>query len=226
MTELAEAAAWHRRAAAFAAAADRAGVDDPDVAEVRARLLAQQLQFSETAGKWGQEAPGLVPSSDDISAATASLGDLSADAVAGAVRTAMSTLDSVDRVIGSRAPAPARPRVTATGTPRDPEGVRGGVEGLPVTMRNALIYGTYAFIVLFFQVFLLVRVSGTWAYVLTSPLCLIVLPLFGWAAGWVTIGAIFKEKGRGARSARLGLYICLSADLMLCVAAVFKSFWG
>lgn len=110
MTDLAQAAAWHRQIAALVEAADRAGVAEDHLPAVRARLLAQQGRFAESAARRGAPLPPLLPTPAEIAAAAPALGDLSVRAVAQAMRTVAATLDATDAALaGQRIPAPAAP---------------------------------------------------------------------------------------------------------------------
>lgn len=227
MTDLAQAAAWHRQAAAVAAAAARSGVRHDELTRVRERLLAQQGRFSEVASLAGAELPSLVPTPVEVTTAAPVLGDGSAEAVTAALRTASSTLDAADAALTTMAADPAsvvsaqaRVASPAQGQPvarADESGSPGEENPLPVVARNAVIYGLYAIGMLGLQIPFLLFITES--QLLSLGADLVVLPAFAWAAGWTTIGWAYKSApGQQPvdRSPRLGLIICILADLFLC----------
>jgi hypothetical protein len=230
MTDLAQAAAWHRQAAAVAAAAARTGVRHDDLTRVRERLLAQQGRFSEVAALAETELPSLVPTPAEVTTAAPALGDGSVEAVAAALRTASSTLDAADAALTTMAadPASAIPRQSSRRPSATPpagaaEARAGAAEAqveesqLPVAARNAVIYGLYAIGMLGLQIPFLLFITESQLLSLAADL--VVLPAFAWAAGWATIGWAYKpQPGQKAtdRSPRLGLIVCILADLFLC----------
>jgi hypothetical protein len=228
---------WHRQAAALAAAADRVGVAEADLPAVRARLRTQQASFAQVATATGVPLPTLEPSPTDISAAMPALGDLSAGAVAAALETVSSTLDATDAALAAHrapatpvqaAPAPVPPPapvvmplatgLAAPAAPAAPAPMPAtGAALWPVGLRNALVYGGYSLVVLVVQLVLLALVDEERLPML-SPMCLIILPAFAWAAGWFTIGAAFRPAPgvRVRRTPRLGVLVCLMPNLLLC----------
>jgi hypothetical protein len=89
----------------------------------------------------------------------------------------------------------------------------------PVTIRNGLVYGGFAFGVLVIQLALFLFLDETQALPLMSPVCLLVLPAFGWAAGWLTIGTLFRSPPGAEpvnRTPRLGAAIILLPDALYC----------
>lgn len=116
--ELTQAATWHRQVAAMVEAADRAGVAIAELPALRASLLAQSIVLSQAAARLGVPLPALVPTPSEVATAGANLGDLSAHAVAGAVRTMTGTLDAVDRALDpGTAPAAPPPALTVPFAP-------------------------------------------------------------------------------------------------------------
>lgn len=229
MTELAQAAEWHRQVAAIVAAADRAGVAVDQLPALRARLLAQQPRFAELAARRGTRLPALVPTPAEVAAAAPALGDLSLVAAVRAMRTAAATLDATDSLLGGGVPpvplGRAGPAVAlAVGSAEGP-GVgpaAGSVAGIAPglsAIRNALVYGGYALVVLVVQLVLLATLDEERTLPVLAPICLGVLPAFAWAAAWFTIGVAFGgPPGTPAarRSPRLGAAICLLPNLVLC----------
>jgi hypothetical protein len=55
---------------------------------------------------------------------------------------------------------------------------------------------------------------------MAAPLCLLVLPALAWAAGYLTVSALFVTPPgqRPSRSPRLGLVICLVPNVLLLCA--------
>ena len=92
-----------------------------------------------------------------------------------------------------------------------------------VDERNAVIYGFYALVGLLVQVGILVAASANedslagrgWV----AFLC-IVIPLIAFAAGWLTIGVAGRPRlgdDKPVRNPRLGLIVCLSTWLVVCM---------
>lgn len=215
---------WHRQVAALAAAADRVGVAATELPEVRARLLAQRSSFAEAAAAAGGPLPNLVPSPTEVAAAMPALGDLSAGAVRAAIQTISSTLDATDAALAAHRTPPPRAMALAAGHQVTPRAT--GLAAWPAEGRNALVYGGYALTVLIVQLVLLAVLDEQRALPLLSPVCLVILPAFAWAAGWFTIGVAFRPPPGGPplkRTPRLGALVCLAPNLLLCagVGALF-----
>jgi hypothetical protein len=92
--------------------------------------------------------------------------------------------------------------------------------GWPAGPRNALVYGGYSLVVLVIQLVLLAVADEQVTLPLLAPVCLLVLPAFAWAAGWFTVGIVFRPPP-GARAVkrtpRFGAVICLLPNVLLCV---------
>jgi hypothetical protein len=237
--DLARAATWHRRVAALAAAADRAGVATAQLPALQARLLAQQAGLAQAAERARTPLPDLAPTPTEIAAAGADFGDLSEAAIDHALRTANQTLDAADAELTDHRPAP--PPAT-----KHPPGQPGGLprygtapgppQGLPppgpllrpqpaesltrVALRNGLVYGGFAASVLIIQVVLFVVADEASTLPMLAPVCLLMLPAFAWLGGWLTIGAAFRPPtgGKMNRTPRLGAVICLMPNALLCAA--------
>jgi hypothetical protein len=234
VVELTQAAMWHRQVAALADAAQRAGVGPEHLPTVRARLRNQQSWFAAAASRTGVAMPALAPSPTEVAASAPALGDLSAATVAETFRLSHSTLDAVDAALGVHGPTgafagptpvpalrppgsvvPAGPPLAAAG----PVPAATGVATWPSPGRNALVYGAYSLAVLIIQVVLFVVADEQAQLPLLAPLCLFVLPAFAWAAGWFTVGVVFRPlPGANSvkRTPRLGVAICLLPNLLLC----------
>jgi hypothetical protein len=91
-----------------------------------------------------------------------------------------------------------------------------------VVLRNAAVYGGYSAAVLVVQVILFLLLDEERGLPDAAPLCLIVLPALAWAAGWLTIGALFPAApdARLNRTPRLGLLVCLIPNAVLVCALV------
>ncbi|MFC7482100.1 hypothetical protein ACFQX7_21635 [Luedemannella flava] len=76
-------------------------------------------------------------------------------------------------------------------------------------LRNALIYGAYALVVLVMQLIIFLGISDELTGVYWAPVCGFVFPVLAWAAGFLTIG-------QAPRSPRLGAVICFAPNLVLC----------
>jgi hypothetical protein len=249
VADLSQAIEWHRQVAAIAEAADRAGVATGDLPTIRARLLVQQGRLTEEAARRGDPLPALLPNASEIAAVGPALGDLSGVAIARTVQTVLSTLDSVDSAlrsltlaattggpIGNATPDPRSNESTASpAAPRErphpgrsawtlrPSGpgpeVRDAAKG-SVGVRNTAVYGAYAATVFAVQVILFVILDEASTLPTSAPLCLLVLPAFAWAAGFLTIGALFQPPvgGKLDRTPRLGVVVCLIPDMLMCMA--------
>ncbi len=247
VADLSQAIEWHRQVAAIVAAADRAGVATADLPGVRTRLLMQQSRLTEEAARTGAPLPRLVPSPSEIAAVGPALGDLSEAAIVRTVRTMLSTLEAVDATLGSAAPVAATgsPAGAATADPirAQPSAIPSATPTTPGTnawtlrptgpgpkirdaarvsvgLRNAAVYGAYAATVFAVQVILFMVLDETRTLPTAAPLCLLVLPAFAWAAGFLTIGAVFRPPDRGKlnRTPRLGVVVCLIPDMLMCAA--------
>jgi hypothetical protein len=236
-SSLAWAEELHRRVAALATAAARAGVEHPDLSGVRERLTRQQALFAQAWVATGMPAPRLTPSPEEVSAAGAALGDLSTEVVGAAARTMVSTLDDVDAMLtaapapqatpaqpGPEAtlpaaglPAPAVPAlpVAAPGsapTAPHPPQIR-GVAGWPPRKRNGLVYGCFALGVLL----VLFATALDDQHPLLIVLSVLVLPFVAWLTAIITILVLFRGSPTGrSTTPKMGLLICLAPNLLLC----------
>jgi hypothetical protein len=229
-TSLAWAEELHRRVAALATAASRAGVEHPELSRVNERLTRQQTLFAQAWVATGMPSPRLTPTPEEVAAAGAALGDLSADAVDAAARTMASTLDEVDAALAPAAQppaapaqppaAPARPTAAPPAVPAGPATAGpapAGPGGWPVRRRNGLIYGCFALGV--FIVHLATALDEAHPYLLV--LSMLVLPIVAWIAAIVTIAILFRGSPGGVSTTpKMGLLICLAPDLLLCCGLI------
>jgi hypothetical protein len=91
-----------------------------------------------------------------------------------------------------------------------------------VQLRNAAVYGAYSVVVLGVQGWLFLLLDEARELPMAAPLCLVVLPALAWAAGWLTIGALFRPPANGKldRTPRLGLVVALIPNGLLLAALV------
>jgi hypothetical protein len=255
VADLEQAAVWHRQIAALVAAADRAGVATEDLPAVRARLAAQVADFTRAASLAGSPLPALQPSASEIAAVTPALGDLSDAATGQLLRTASATLDAADAALTTTgvspaavavrspgasggdttasvgpvgpvgpAPAPAEPPSGPASAPPRPAK---GIETWRAGPRNSMVYGACTLVLLVLQAALFYSVNETQLSLL-SPVCLLVLPAFGWAAGWTLIGVLF-EPAAGTklnRTPRLGAIVCFGPEVVVVLIFVIELIRG
>lgn len=92
--------------------------------------------------------------------------------------------------------------------------------GFPVWLRNLLVYGPFAVIVLLVQVALFVAagVSAPLGYVLS---CGLIMPLAAFGIGWLAVGFVFAVPGqRVDRTPLVGIVACAAPLLLSGVLAV------
>lgn len=121
-------------------------------------------------------------------------------------------------------PAPAQAGATPGYAPAAPRPMPTGVRiiaSLPAPLRNTVVYGGFAAVVLAMQLILMLTVTAGLVLTLATPFCLLFLPASAWVAGWFTIGYVFRQPDRPApsRTPRLGAAICLAPNLVLCLVA-------
>jgi hypothetical protein len=252
VADLEQAAVWHRQIAALVAAADRAGVATEDLPAVRARLAAQVTDFTRAASLAGQPLPALQPTSSEIAAVTPALGDLSDAAAGQLLRTASATLDAAEAALKTTGVTPTPVAVPARGpsggatttttlvapmtptTPTTPVETTAaparapkGIETWRHGPRNSLVYGACTLVLLVLQAALFYSVSET-QLPLLAPVCLLVLPAFAWAAGWVLVGVLFEPAAgtRLNRTPRLGAIVCFAPEVLVVVAIVVEVIRG
>jgi hypothetical protein len=252
VADLEQAAVWHRQIAALVAAADRAGVATEDLPAVRARLAAQVADFTRAASLAGSPLPALQPTASEIAAVTPALGDLSDAATGQLLRTASATLDAADAAltttgvsltpvaassqgasggptkasVGPAGPTPA-PVAPPSGPTSAPPRPAKGIETWRAGPRNSLVYGGCTLVLLVLQAALFYSINET-QLTLLSPVCLLVLPAFGWAAGWMLIGVLF-EPAAGTklnRTPRLGALVCFAPEVVVMLIFVIELIRG
>lgn len=127
-------------------------------------------------------------------------------------------------------PPPVPPTVPLQAKPTDPVGLIAapappeqaarrakGIEMWRPGARNGAVYGSCALFVAIIQVVLFFSVNETLLTYL-SWVCVLLLPAFSWAAGWLLIGFLF-EPAPGTtlnRTPKLGAVIAAAPDLLAC----------
>jgi hypothetical protein len=174
-----------------------------ELAGVSRRVALQQARFTDVAGRYGARPPALAPSDADVNAAL--VPGSGPTAVLAALQHARSTLDSADAELVAI----------------DSTGVRAArLADRPAAVRNLVIYGAFALLVLILQGVLFVIASEE-SLPLLAPICGLVLPLLAFALGWLTVGLIYPPATRGGsvdRTPLVGAVVCLVAPVLLTCA--------
>jgi hypothetical protein len=192
-----------RREAAAALAADAAvlAAAREELAAVRARLAPQQARLRDE----GVPDAFLTPTPEELAAAAAAV-EGGPGAILVELREARVTADAADAaLVGSG---------SWIGTPV------AGVSEWPPRLRNLLVYGPFAIVVLIVQVALYLSVSET-ALLLYAALCGLVMPAAAFGLGWLTVGWVFPPgpTGKVERTPVFGAAVCLAPVFATCVAA-------
>jgi hypothetical protein len=188
------AAAVASEAAALAAARD-------ELAAARARLAPQQARLRDE----GVPDAFLTPTPDELAAAAAAV-EGGPGPILAELREARVTADAADAALVGTG--------SWIGTPV------AGVSEWPPRLRNLLVYGPFAIVVLVVQVALYLSVSET-ALPVYVPLCGLAMPAAAFGLGWLTIGRVFPPgpTGKVERTPVLGAAVSLAPVLAICVAA-------
>lgn len=181
-----------RRDAAQTIAEQAASIETArqELAGVRQRLALQGARLADLAARAGLPALPLAPGPPVADppnpvAATAML------------RAARAELDSADAALSE------------VDTSKDD---RGPFPDWPQPLRNLLVYGGVAFVVLIAQLILFFAVSSPGATVL-ALLCGTTLPAIGYGVSWLTVGLLY---GKVDRTPILGAAISAAPVLLLC----------
>jgi hypothetical protein len=168
------------------------------LAATRGRMAANHARIRETAAQSGAPAPALAPTPPELAEAARATAGTPASALS-ALHEAWATVDEADAAL--------------VGTP----GSGLGPATLPPRLRNMLVYGPLALVVLVIQVILYSVVSET-ALPIYAPLCALIMPALAFALGFVTISLVFPAPpgGRVEHTPLLGLAICLSPIVVIC----------
>lgn len=164
-----------------------------ELAGVRARLAPQRARLSDLGVPDGE----LTPTAADLAAA--------ASTMAGDPAAVLSALH------GARATADAADAVTVAGAP-------GARLGSGPWLRNLLVYGPFATVVLVVQI-VLYLVAGEGALPTYALLCGLTMPVIAFGLGWLTIGLVFPASGnaRVDRTPLLGIAVCLAPIVLTCL---------
>lgn len=192
-----------RRGAATAAGeqAQAAQTARDELTGVRARLAPQESRLRDL----GAPEADLRPSSAEVAAAAETMVD-GPGAVLAALRRARATADAADATVVGTGPVALR--------------APSGTAGWPGWLRNLLVYGPFALVVLVVQITLYLTAGGESAS-LNALLCGLAMPAVAFGLGWVTIGLVFPPgpNGRVDRTAVLGAAVCAAPIAVTCVGA-------
>lgn len=190
------------RRGAAATVAERAGATQAaqgELAAVRERLRAEHARLVQA----GVPAEQLAPQPEEVAAAAAALsaGPL---AVREVLRRAQSTVDAAAAtLIGGRPAAP-----------------RDGGGPAPLRLRNLLVYGPFALVVLVVQVALYLVVDQV---SVSAALCALAMPAAAFGLGWLAVGVAFPGEpapGGGRQPVRrtplFGAVVCLAPTVLSC----------
>jgi hypothetical protein len=165
-----------------------------ELSAVRARLAPQRARLVRDFGVPEDE---LTPQPTDQAAAMERVSGGPA-AVLAALREARTTADAADNTFIGPAPlGPERP-----------------------WLRNLLIYGPFAAVVLLVQIALFLVAGSPPDYAL---LCGLSMPLLAFGLGWATIGFVYGDEGRKVdRTPLAGVIVCLVPLLLTCMGQGLK----
>lgn len=173
-----------------------------DPAHVRDRLAAQRHQLLAL----GVPAAALDPPQSEVAARRAAI-------QAGGAPARQSAIDRAAAEISAATATLAGQSIGQSAGPW-------AAGGFPVWMRNLLVYGPFAVIVLLVQVALFVAagVSAPLGYVLS---CGLIMPLVAFGIGWLAVGFVFAVPGqRVDRTPLVGIVACAAPLLLAGVLAV------
>ncbi|WP_328463054.1 hypothetical protein OHA21_36925 [Actinoplanes sp. NBC_00393] len=169
-----------------------------ELSAVRARLAPQRARL---VRDFGVPEIDLTPQPTDQAEAMERVAGGPA-AVLAALRAARTTADAADNAFVGPAPlGPERP-----------------------WLRNVLIYGPFAAVVLLIQIVLFLITDSPPDYAL---LCGLSMPLLAFGLGWATIGFVYGDEGRKAdRTPLAGVIVCLVPVLLTCMGQGLKFFFS
>ena len=172
-----------------------------ELTTVHQRIGLQQGRFADVGARRGVRVPALNPTDAEVDAALAP--DSDPAAVLAALRHARSTLDSADADL----------------TTVDGRGGHGRLADRPAALRNLVVYGAFALIVLALQIILFL-VTSERSLPLLAPVCGLVLPLLAFVLGWLTVGLVYSPDGTGPvdRTPLVGALVCLVAPVLITCA--------
>jgi hypothetical protein len=190
-----------RRGAAAAVADEVAALQAArdESAAVGGRLAPQRARLRDE----GLPEAFLTPTPDELAAAAA--------AVEGGPVAALAELREA-RVTADAADAALLGPTARIGLPVT------GLSQWPARLRNLLVYGPFAIVVLIVQVALYLSVDEA-ALPAYLPLCGLAMPAAAFGLGWLAIGWVFPAgpTGRVDRTPLLGAAVCLAPFMATCV---------
>ncbi|HZN20494.1 MAG TPA: hypothetical protein VFB84_20240 [Micromonosporaceae bacterium] len=229
-----------RRAAAQAAADEAAAARAAagELARVQSRLAAQRDRLDDLAATTAAGPPGagrvlasvprlpglaitppaatpldLRPSAAEVAAAESALRPVASSvpaAALAALRLAQDCLHTVDAELDAAGPARA-------GEPAAPEPAA-PLAAWPPAVRNLLVYGPLAMLVLLLQIGLLAA-SSDGAPAWPAAACALVLPVLAYGVGWVGVGLVPWGRGEPVdRTPLVGALVCLGQVLVACAS--------
>jgi hypothetical protein len=175
-----------------------------ELGAVRARLVSQRTRLLDSASQAGLRPPDVTATAAQVDATAGALRAPSVPvATLAALRQARTVLDAADT------------ELTAASESRGP---LAEVLGWPPVVRNLLVYGPLALLVVLVQLVLFAAASGTAPSGLAA-LCGLVLPVVAYAVGWLTIGLVYPAgaSGKVDRTPIVGAAVCLAPMLLACI---------
>lgn len=166
---------------------------------VRGRLTLQRARFADVASRLSLRLPALAPTPSEVDAAISA--EAGPSGVLAVLHQARSTLDSADAELSA----------VDSGGP--------ALAGRPAAVRNLVVYGAFALLTLVLQLVLFL-VASEQSLPLLAPICGLVLPLLGFALGWLAIGLVYPT-GPGAtvdRTPLVGAVVCLVVPVLVTCA--------
>jgi hypothetical protein len=189
-----------RRSAATAAGEQAQAVQAArdELTRVRTRLAPQQSRLRDLGVPEAQ----LIPSPTEVAAAAQGMAG-GPDAVLAALRQAWASADVADAALVAGAVGGRLPT---------------GGGGRP-WLRNLLVYGPYALVVLVVQMALYLAVDS---FSPPALLCGLGMPVAAFGLGWLTVGLVFPAQpdGRVDRTPVFGAGVCLAAPMLLSCVGV------
>jgi hypothetical protein len=184
-----------RREAASVVTAEAASVQatKEELATVRRRIDAQRTRLLDTAFRSGLVPPTLAATGpahldDDPTTTVATLDRACAD------------LDAADALLAEA----------------DRPGIAAGLFGSrPPALRNLIVYGTFAIVVLLLQLILFVSLKDSAASI-AATVAGAILPIIGFGLAWLGVGAMFREGGQVDRTPVLGAAVSAIPVVLLC----------
>jgi hypothetical protein len=194
-----------RRAAAATVAEETAAAQAAreELTGVRARLVAQRTRLTDTASGAGLRPPDTTAPPTEIDSAGSSV----PAAALAALRRARTALDAADAELTAAA---------------EHRGLLSQVHDWPAAVRNLLVYGPLALLVLLVEVVLFAAAASAERPFLAAA-CGLVLPVIGYAVGWLAVGLVYPAgpTGRPDRTPIVGAVVCAAPLLLACIGFGF-----